>query len=184
MKKRVRSERMQMWSLTPPFSLMKADYDLTGQLVWPGAQLMNDYLCSISSELSSTSVIELGSGVGLTGLLCATWCKKVVMTDHNDIVLKLMRQNVERCQSSAPADLPCPDMRCEKLEWGDEGDLEAISTNHPAGFDFVLGADICYQSANVPLLFDVARKLLSRRPPGKSTFILAHVSVAIICHGG
>ena len=34
-----------------------ADYDLTGQLVWPGAELLNDYLANHSD-------IELGSGVG------------------------------------------------------------------------------------------------------------------------
>lgn len=41
-----------------------ADYDLTGQLVWPGAELLNDYLANHSEILNNLSVIELGSGVG------------------------------------------------------------------------------------------------------------------------
>ena len=41
-----------------------ADFDLTGQLVWPGAMLLNDYLSKNAEMLRGCSVIELGSGVG------------------------------------------------------------------------------------------------------------------------
>lgn len=41
-----------------------ADFDLTGQMVWPGAELLNDYLSKNSDMLRGCSVIELGSGVG------------------------------------------------------------------------------------------------------------------------
>lgn len=41
-----------------------ADFDLTGQLVWPGAMLLNDYISKNSELLQGRSVIELGSGVG------------------------------------------------------------------------------------------------------------------------
>lgn len=43
---------------------MAADYDLTGQLVWPGAVLLNNYLSKNVEMLQGCSVIELGSGVG------------------------------------------------------------------------------------------------------------------------
>lgn len=43
---------------------MAADYDLTGQLVWPGAVLLNNYLSENEEILRGCSVIELGSGVG------------------------------------------------------------------------------------------------------------------------
>jgi hypothetical protein len=64
------------------------DFDLTGQLIWPGAELLNNYLVQNFHILQGLSVIELGSGVGLTGLLCAHYCHHVVMTDHNATVLK------------------------------------------------------------------------------------------------
>jgi len=41
-----------------------ADFDLTGQLVWPGAMLMNGYLSENADILQGCSVLELGSGVG------------------------------------------------------------------------------------------------------------------------
>lgn len=43
---------------------IEADYDLTGQLVWPGAVLLNNYLSMNAQILEGKSVIELGSGVG------------------------------------------------------------------------------------------------------------------------
>lgn len=43
---------------------MIADFDLTGQLVWPGAMLLNNYLSANPEMLRGRSVIELGSGVG------------------------------------------------------------------------------------------------------------------------
>ncbi|KAL0418447.1 UNVERIFIED_CONTAM: hypothetical protein Sradi_1258200 [Sesamum radiatum] len=64
------------------------DFDLTGQLVWPGAELLNHYLSKNADMLRGCSVIELGSGVGITGILCSRFCNEVVMTDHNDEVLK------------------------------------------------------------------------------------------------
>ena len=41
-----------------------ADFDLTGQLVWPGAMLLNDYLSKNAEILQGCSILELGSGVG------------------------------------------------------------------------------------------------------------------------
>ena len=41
-----------------------ADYDLTGQLVWPGAVLMNTYLSEHPETVQGRSIIELGSGIG------------------------------------------------------------------------------------------------------------------------
>ncbi|KAG6553481.1 hypothetical protein Mapa_004393 [Marchantia paleacea] len=39
--------------------------------------------------MKGLSVIELGAGLGLTGLLCARLCEHVVITDYNDTILKV-----------------------------------------------------------------------------------------------
>ncbi|MCO5590809.1 hypothetical protein L7F22_044784 [Adiantum nelumboides] len=66
-----------------------ADYDLTGQVVWPGAELFNKYIAQGLLSLSDLSILELGSGVGLAGLFCGRYCRKIVMTDHNNKVLEV-----------------------------------------------------------------------------------------------
>jgi len=50
--------------LTDILIIGAADYDLTGQLVWPGAVLMNNYLSEHPENVKGCSVIELGSGIG------------------------------------------------------------------------------------------------------------------------
>ncbi|KAM3382687.1 protein N-lysine methyltransferase METTL21A-like [Capsicum galapagoense] len=93
------------------------------------------------------SVIELGSGVGITGVFCCRFCREVVMTDHNDEGLKIKLQE-------SSDDSMCCKLKAEKLEWGKSNPLNCILQGHPEGYDLVLGADICFQQGNVPLLFD------------------------------
>eukprot|EP00243_Klebsormidium_subtile_P011348 TRINITY_DN6402_c0_g2_i1.p1 TRINITY_DN6402_c0_g2~~TRINITY_DN6402_c0_g2_i1.p1 ORF type:complete len:214 (-),score=47.90 TRINITY_DN6402_c0_g2_i1:469-1110(-) len=148
------------------------DYDLTGQIVWPGAQLMGAYLSAQAECFKGKKVLELGSGVGLTGLLCARFCP-VVMTDHNETVLKVMRRNVA-FQTEVAKEAALHEVDCMQLEWGNRDHLDAILARHPGAFDYILGADICYQQASVPLLFRTVRQLLDVRIGAK--FILAYVS--------
>ncbi|KAH9610878.1 hypothetical protein KSS87_016967, partial [Heliosperma pusillum] len=112
------------------------DFDLTGQLVWPGAVLLNDYLSKNLDELRGLSVLELGSGVGVTGLLCSRFCSGVVMTDHNDEILK---KNIEHHVSTEKT--TC-DLIAQKLEWGCSDQINALVQRYPQGFDLILGADI------------------------------------------
>ncbi|XP_024531491.1 protein-lysine methyltransferase C42C1.13-like isoform X1 [Selaginella moellendorffii] len=147
------------------------DYDLTGQIIWPGTELLLNYIVDHSQSFQGASIIELGSGVGVTGLLCGRiGCRKVVMTDHNDIVLKIMRKNVALQQDTALLSR----IACEKLEWGNEEQLSLILDKHPEGFDYILGADICYQQCNIPPLIRTVNKLLQHHHCRK--FLLAYVS--------
>ncbi|XP_051142992.1 protein-lysine N-methyltransferase EFM3 isoform X1 [Andrographis paniculata] len=176
------------------------DFDLTGQLVWPGAELMNDYLSKHYEMLRGCSVIELGIKTselqnmncidslcfsskknelidhyaGITGILCSRFCSKVVLTDHNDEVLKILKRNIELHQSSQESHC----LATEKLEWGNSEQLNNILQKHPEGFDLVLGADICFQQSSIPLLFNTVGKLLRRSQCKTCKFILAYVSRA------
>lgn len=61
-----------------------ADYDLTGQLIWPGAMLLNNYLSKNSHLIEGHSIIELGSGVGKMRwllLVLLYWC---LLVDDDD----------------------------------------------------------------------------------------------------
>lgn len=153
---------------------MAADYDLTGQLVWPGAVLMNTYLSEHPETVKDHSIIELGSGVGITGILCSRFCKEVVLTDHNDEVLEIIKKNIEMqsCSGNANAVLTA-----EKLEWGNYVHISNIIEKHPSGFDLILGADICFQQSSISCLFDTVERLL-RIQASKCRFILAYVSRA------
>uniref|UniRef100_A0A2K1Z415 Methyltransferase family protein n=1 Tax=Populus trichocarpa TaxID=3694 RepID=A0A2K1Z415_POPTR len=117
------------------------DFDLTGQLVWPGALLLNDYLAKNAEMLQGCSIIELGSGVGVTGILCSRFCRQLLLTDHNDEVLKILKKNIELCASSENPNC-CAELAAEKLEWGNSDHIDQILQRYSRGFDLILGADI------------------------------------------
>ncbi|KAL6841891.1 hypothetical protein ACP4OV_028403 [Aristida adscensionis] len=134
--------------LTDTLMIDAADYDLTGQLVWPGAVLMNNYLSEHPETLKGCSVIELGSGIGITGILCSRFCKEVVLTDHNDEVLEastlIISKNIEMQQCTNAV------LTAEKLD---------------------------FQQSSISCLFDTVEKII-RIQAGKCRFILAYVSRA------
>ena len=85
-----------------------ADYDLTGQIIWPAATLLADYLGERPNIMTGRrAACELGSGVGLTGLVCGQFCN-TVLTDHNKIVLKVLQENVGRNPSQHKVRYFCP----------------------------------------------------------------------------
>ncbi|KAL4320428.1 hypothetical protein AHAS_Ahas14G0009500 [Arachis hypogaea] len=107
------------------------DFDLTGQLVWPGAMLLNDYLSKNVEMLRGFTAIELGSGVGITGILCSRFCHKVVMTDHNEEVLKILNKNIELHSCSDNTSPSSRGLFANKLEWGNSDQINDILQNHP-----------------------------------------------------
>ncbi|KAJ4724473.1 protein N-lysine methyltransferase METTL21A-like [Melia azedarach] len=153
------------------------DFDLTGQLVWPGAMLMNDYLLKNAELLQGSSIIELGSGVGITGILCSRFCREVLLTDHNDEVLKILKKNIELHTSSGNPNSNTG-LAVEKLEWGNSDQINQILQKYSGGFDLILGADICFQQSSIPPLFDTVEQFLRIKGQGKCKFILAYVSRA------
>ncbi|MBA0639889.1 hypothetical protein Goklo_022887 [Gossypium klotzschianum] len=127
-----------------------ADFDLTGQLVWPGAMLLNDYLSKNAEMLQGCSMIELGSGVGITGMLCSRFCRQILLTDHNE---EILRRNIEL---NVPSENPscCAALEAEKLEWGNSDQINRILHKYPG------------------------EQLLKNRGRGHCKFILAYVSRA------
>ncbi|RVW92926.1 hypothetical protein CK203_040454 [Vitis vinifera] len=109
------------------------DFDLTGQLVWPGAMLLNDYLSKNAEILRGCSVIELGSGVGVTGILCSRFCCEVVLTDHNE---EILNKNIKLHTSSENHN--CTGLVAKKLEWGSSAQIKQILDEHSGGFDLLL----------------------------------------------
>ncbi|XP_031287171.1 protein N-lysine methyltransferase METTL21A [Pistacia vera] len=155
----------------------KPDFDLTGQLVWPGAMLMNDYISKNAELLQGSSIIELGSGVGITGILCSRFCREVVLTDHNDEVLKILKKNIDLHTSMENPSCKAG-LGVEKLEWGNSDQINQILHKYSGGFDLILGADICFQQSSIPPLFDTVEQFFRIRETGQCKFILAYVSRA------
>eukprot|EP00058_Branchiostoma_floridae_P019406 XP_002604896.1 hypothetical protein BRAFLDRAFT_121640 [Branchiostoma floridae] len=104
------------------------------------------------------SVLELGAGPGLPGLAAAQICRKaekVVMSDNKDLVLRLLRKNIDKNFPKERARF-----QCAHLQWGD--DVTSFRAKH-GRFDVILGADLAYFRPDIPLLIETAKELLTEK---------------------
>ncbi|GMI12467.1 hypothetical protein TrVE_jg10388 [Triparma verrucosa] len=116
----------------------------TGLTLWRSraAEYMNEYLLKRPwpSTSSSYNALELGSGIGLNGLLLSflNVNGSTTLTDGDTETLKNLEENVQRNKGG-----------CEvrQLRWGvDEVKKE---------WDLIIASDVIYVPNVVPLLFDV-----------------------------
>eukprot|EP01133_Synstelium_polycarpum_P009006 gene9006-10564_t len=121
-----------------------------------------------TDRYSDKVILEVGSGVGICGLFLARLMKRCVLSDHNEIVVDLLRTNVAE---SVAAGYDCS---CIKLDWEIEADMDnAIAVNN-GPFDMIIGSDVVYWQTSIIPLFNTVSRLLSHKPD--ATFILCYQS--------
>lgn len=73
------------------------DLTLVGLQVWRGALLLADYCLHERQQFAGKRIMELGSGVGLTGIAAAMYADRVICTDINlGGILELIGSNIRR----------------------------------------------------------------------------------------
>jgi len=137
--------------------------------------------------LGGKRVIELGSGPGLGGLIAARWAYDVVLTDYKDIVMDLIKLNIEKCN-------PRPDackLFCSKLDWLTvKDDFSSVtvqdSKSDTVGLlkdwkpDVLIGTDVCYWRQFIVPLVDTVDALFSCNPG--LTFYICYIERHKITH--
>jgi predicted nicotinamide N-methyase len=65
--------------------------ELVGRQIWRGALLLGDFVLHHgSSLLQGHTVLELGSGVGLTSIVAAMFASEVICTGDNNFIYCIM----------------------------------------------------------------------------------------------
>eukprot|EP01132_Coremiostelium_polycephalum_P001405 gene1405-1774_t len=149
-----------------------ADFDLTGQVIWPAAQVLTQYILKGNrGEYTNRKILELGSGVGVCGLFLARLGEKCVLSDNNDVVMDLLQMNVrDSCQRGY-------ECSAVKLDWGNETDMSNVLKEYDdKGFDIIIGSDIVYWQSSIIPLFTTVSRLLSNSDNENNCFILCYQS--------
>eukprot|EP00571_Detonula_confervacea_P006173 CAMPEP_0172316122 /NCGR_PEP_ID=MMETSP1058-20130122/27348_1 /TAXON_ID=83371 /ORGANISM="Detonula confervacea, Strain CCMP 353" /LENGTH=298 /DNA_ID=CAMNT_0013030375 /DNA_START=63 /DNA_END=959 /DNA_ORIENTATION=- len=131
--------------------------------LWEAAPLLADYITNPASPLEAfqrmrihedassntnarlqpqpSTVVELGSGVGLTSLAAALLGCRVYATDGSPSSTRLREENFERYASDCPV-APHASM----LEWGDAAAVDSLIHNQLLGQlpDVVMASDVVY----------------------------------------
>ncbi|XP_029462222.1 protein N-lysine methyltransferase METTL21A [Rhinatrema bivittatum] len=103
-------------------------------VVWDAAVVLCTYLEMGAVDLQGRSVIELGAGTGLVGIVAALLGAHVTITDRQ-VALELLELNI---QDNLPSDLQHKAV-VKELSWG-----KNLGNFSPGGFDLILGSDIIY----------------------------------------
>ena len=136
--------------------------ELHGNKVWKSALVLMDYLREYPLAPGSR-VLELGCGWGLSGIYCAkTFGAEVISLDADESVFPFVELH-------AALNNVAVHTYCERFE--------NLSTQDLAGFDAIIGADICFwedmvdpleQLLDRALAAEVGRIILT--DPGRPTF--------------
>ncbi|XP_051479063.1 protein N-lysine methyltransferase METTL21A isoform X2 [Apus apus] len=134
-----------------PFRAQNGSFCLSCQELL--AVVLCTFLESGGIDLRDRSVIELGAGTGLLGIVATLLGARVTITDRA-VALEFLESNV---QANLPSALR-PRAVVKELTWGKDLD------NFPPGaFDFILGADIVYLEETFAELLQTLEHLCSER---------------------
>ena len=140
-----------------------------GRVVWPAAEVMCDFLtaCDPAYLRSVPSAVELGSGVGVPGMLAAKLgVPSITLTDYHPCVVDALRDTVAINGLSASCTV-------QPLDWSSDD----ASDDAPRTWPLALGADLTWTTRGATdLARAVARVLGWERGGGReSVFLYSHV---------
>ena len=108
-----------------------------GVALWPSSIALAHEVAGRAGEFRGRSVLELGSGMGLPGIVAATLGARVVQTDRDELALHLAGRNAARNGVAAAIEHRPADWTA----WADAG-----------RYDWIVGSDILYGASLHPHL--------------------------------
>ena len=143
--------------------------DATGQRVWLGAKLFLHAIPILESYFVDKSIIELGTGTGLSGIAIDKLyksIKSIILTDASDSALDLCRQN---CNTNNVSNK----IVVKKFVWGDDIEKSDIV---PMSIDTIIATDVLYDINMWKLILQTSNQSLKRN----GSLILSHIPRADI----
>jgi predicted nicotinamide N-methyase len=116
-----------------------------GLMLWESAIALAQHLTANPALVAGKSVLELGAGLGLTGVVAASLGATVTQTDHDALALKA-------CARTAALN-DAPNITRQTGDWHDWHD--------PHRYDLILGADIAYDGDDHAALLAIFNRALA-----------------------
>ena len=151
--------------------------------MWPAAQMLADYIADNAKLIDGCScACELGAGLGLVGLFAAQACP-VIMTDHNDVVLRVMSKNAVMNQaghsirSAKLADKHCLHVACVETDCA----MCTMQGESPCGTCRIYNP--LYAHKECPALPRLKELTMTLNPPPPLPPMLGTTTLTLLCNG-
>ncbi|CAB9515345.1 and lysine N-methyltransferase EFM7 [Seminavis robusta] len=154
----------------------------TGLTLWRAAEHLCQYMAKNPDIFQGKSVLELGAGLGLCGILAhKLGARKVCITDGDSDALLHLRENVNTNKTATTINtLPTNNntVSAHQLIWGKDTTERFLRSKQQQQqpFDVLIASDIIYARCIVEPLWETVDLLLSRRqdnnPP--AVFVMAY----------
>ena len=115
--------------------------------IWPAGTILASYLDQLPID-PERRMLEIGSGLGLVGIVAAAAGHKVTITDYNPHALNFARANA--------AINGYPEIPVEPLDW--------FALQLPGTYDMIVGSEVIYKEEDVDYLLGLFKHYL--RPGG------------------
>ncbi|MDY3563547.1 protein N-lysine methyltransferase family protein [Gemmata sp. JC673] len=99
-----------------------------GAVLWPASIALAHEIAVREAEFRGRSVLELGAGTGLPGIVAASLGARVVQTDRNELAIHLCQTNCARNQVTG-----VEHREADWTEWTDT-----------TRYDWIIGSDVLY----------------------------------------
>ncbi|KAN0029495.1 hypothetical protein ACTA71_007624 [Dictyostelium dimigraforme] len=148
----------------------------TGLLPWPASRILSLYISKFKEEFIGKDIVELGSGVGLCGLVSSKYSNFTIFTDGDEKSLPLLKDNVQ--SNSSLFNNNQDRISIERLYWGEnQPTLDHFKQQYSIkyNFDTIIGSDLIYVDASIEPLFYTVDSILKTNKSGigKGTFYLS-----------
>lgn len=142
----------------------------TGSVLWSGSVVLASILSANAATFGispGSSVVELGTGLGLVSIVASCLGASVVATDGDQDILPMTRRNLLRNLDGGSGEV-----NVTRLLWGDVPAARALGT-----FDLVVGADVVYGS---DIVVDDAVREASFAQLLCTMWLLSHSSTTVV----
>ena len=136
------------------------DDDGTHAMAWPAGLELAKFMC-FEKNAHISSVLELGSGLGVVGLALAAKSianssKTIVVLTDVSSAMPLLNYNVQQNQHLIPSNVT---VQTQELNWKNDASAAACVKK----YDLIVGSDLLYNTCMIPSLVATLKSCMSSR---------------------